>query len=491
MDIEFLKPLARTMAEAGGRLLVVGGRVREHFLPEPPKPVDLAPEGPNAAPPQPDWDLVAFGLPLPDVLRLAGTHGRARPVGRRTTLGRDKEAALVHLRLGDHLLEISPARRLAGAGAEFHPEAGPADDARVRDFTVNAVYHDPLTRAFEDPLGGLADLNRRRLRAAHPRSLDLDPLRLLRAFSFISRLGLTPDPELLTEAARRRDLLAALPPDRFWPEWRKWALGAEPGLGLDFLADSGLLAFWPALAAMDGSPQNPQHHPEGDVWRHTRLVVETLSRLDLSPPAGFDGLRDQWRPPDRLALILAALLHDTGKPVVTRRVDGIWISPGHAQAGLPLARDFLEFIRAPEQVVRPVLKLVERHMDLAFKDITTRALRRLARRLAPECTLTEAWALTVGDWNSRGPTLEPFPLTLAEFLEPLEGRASAPSPLIRGRDLLTAFPELTPGPQLGRLLKRIEEAADEGRVRTPEEALAWAGRLIKAAAESPAGSGPG
>lgn len=456
---DFLKPLAEKVARAGGRLLAVGGQVRDKLK--------AGANSPGTREDLPDWDLVAFGLELSVIAGLAETEGPAKIVGRRVTADKDREDSIVHLRLGRSLAEISPARRPGPEKPEFSPAAGPPEDARTRDFTINAIYYDPLTRVVEDPRGGRLDLERGLLRLAHTRSIEDDPLRLLRAFNLISRLKLTPDRELVAEAGRLWERLAGVPADRFWPEWRKWALSAEPERGLRFIKESGLINFWPSLAALAGTPQNEFFHPEGDVWQHTLLVVRTISRLDLPPDA------------DRPVLILAGLMHDIGKPLVNVKRNGVWCSRGHAQAGLEPARSFLSSIRAPERIVRPVLKLVDRHMDLAFRDMSRKALSKLARRLAPECNLSEFWALAVGDWNGRGPSLEPFPLTLNEFLEPFEGRIEVPPPLLKGRDLLENFSDLRPGPELGILLKLVDQAADEGQLRNKAEALSWVSDLLK------------
>ena len=467
MNCDFLKPAAEAVRKAGGRLLLVGGRVRDHFLK--PRGAETAGVRERLNPPPddgPDFDLTLLGLDFAEALPILSAFGQARLIGRRTTRKAEKEDSLIHLRLTEGLLEISRARRFTGEGLEYSAEAGLADDAQCRDFTINALYHDPLSLALEDPLGGLDDIRSRRLRLCHPESLIRDPLRMLRAFGQIARFGLTADPEVLVSCAANRDLLHEVPEDRFWPEWRKWALSPQPHLGLEFLADGGLLEFWPPLAALPGTPQNPRFHPEGNAWRHTVLVVKAMADLDLPPQA------------DRLALVLAALLHDIGKPLVTEMVDGVWLSRGHAQAGLTLAGEFLESIKAPTRLAKPVAKLVERHMDLAFQAITPKALKKLARRLAPECNLAEYWAMVTADWNGRGPTLEPFPLTLEEFLEPLGGLATPPEPLLMGRDILENF-DFQPGPGLGRLLKLIEDAADDGRLHNRDEALAYAAKLIR------------
>jgi tRNA nucleotidyltransferase (CCA-adding enzyme) len=463
-----LTDLARAVAGGGGRLYLVGGRARDYWLGDalaaPPEAVPSEAAPAETAPAE--TDLVIFGLDLAATLRLLAPLGPAYPVSRRTTRDRAREPALIHLRLGPTTLEISPARRLVDGVIIFDPQANLDEDARARDFTINALYGDPLTSSWADPLGGLEDLKNKRLRLCQPGALVADPVRMLRAMALAARFDLVPDPELLAAAARDGYLLAQAPPDRFWPEWRKWSLGAHPHRGLNFLRDSCLLDHWPALAALPGTPQNHHYHPEGDVWVHTTLVVRALARMEL--PAGCD----------RQVLILAGLLHDLGKPLVTKNQGGLWLSRGHAQAGAPLAREFLETMRAPQSITRPVVKLVERHMDMVYRDSTTRARRRLARRLAPECSLADYWALATADWNSRGPSLEPFPLTLAEFLEPLAGADRLPPPLLAGRDILAAYPALQPGRIIGRLIRLAETAADEGQIRTKAEALAYIGRFI-------------
>lgn len=458
METDFLKPAAEAIRKAGGRLVLVGGRVRDSFLPSP-----AAKSGPDDGP---DFDLTLFGLDLAEARAILSALGPTRIIGRRTTISGEKEDFLIHLRLTGGLLEISPARGEANGPSGHYCSAGLADDALGRDFTVNAIYYDPLSRVVEDPLNGLDDLRNRRLRLCRPQALARDPLRMLRAFHLVSRFGLTPEREVLDSTSENRNRLHEVPADRFWPEWRKWALSPYPHLGLEFLEVSGLLGFWPTLAALVRTPQSPRFHPEGDAWRHTVLAVKAMAALPLPPEA------------DRTALVLTALLHDIGKPLVTEMADGVWLSRGHAQAGAPLALKFLESIKAPGRLFGPVGKLVERHMDLAFRSITPRALKRLARRLAPDCDLADYWAMAVADWNGRGPSLEPFPLTLGEFLEPLGGLSTPPEPLLRGRDILENF-DFQPGPDLGRLLKLIDEAADEGRLRDRREALDYAEELIR------------
>ncbi|MDR1920720.1 MAG: HD domain-containing protein [Candidatus Adiutrix sp.] len=453
MTFDFLRPLAEAMAKKNGRLLLAGGVVRDHFL-------KLFRGMSQADEEKTDCDLAASGLGLEKILEIAAGFGPAKIVRRRTCLDQARESALIQLKLNGKLLELSLVRGLPTGGD------GLPDDALARDYTINAVYLDPLTDEALDPLGGLSDLKRGRLRLCRDQALADDPLRMLRGMGLISRFDLSPAPQLL--AAVKRDLngLIRVPPDRFWPEWRKWAASARPHLGLDFLEASGLLRFWPQLYVLKQTPQDPYFHPEGDVWRHTALAVKVMSELPLETA-------DR-----RIKLVLAALLHDLGKPAVTTRHEGRWVSRRHAQAGLPPAEEFLRSIKAPGQLIPPVLKLVGLHMDLKPQDVAPKALRRLARRLAPECDLADYWALSVADWNGRGPGLEPFPLSLTEFLAPAGNLARPRPPFLRGRDLMARF-NLAPGPAMGRILRRLDEAADDGLVKDEPEALALAARMIK------------
>ncbi|UQZ90802.1 hypothetical protein C4J81_16940 [Deltaproteobacteria bacterium Smac51] len=458
-DMEKFKAVAEAIHLAGGRLFLVGGRVRDCLL---------GAETDNHEPDTlKDSDLVVLGLPLKEILAALAPFGAARAVGRRTSMEREKEDSIAHLSLPPDLLEVSPARRLNGSEAEFSSEASLMDDAIARDFTVNAVYFDPLTERLEDPLGGVPDAERRNLRLCGARALEMDPVRVMRAMVLVSRFEFTAQMDFLAATEAAAGLLKTVPPERLWPEWRKWCLSAKPHLGLDFMKDSGLLNFWPDLAELPKTPQNERFHPEGDAWVHTVMVVKAMRELEL--PEGAD----------RQVLTLAALLHDIAKPVVTQMVDGKWVSRGHAQAGPPLALNFLESIKTPPKIIRPVLKLVERHMDLAFQIVSPKALRRLARRLSPECDLIDFWAIAAADWNGRGPEMGRFPMSLQEFLAPLGGRADSPPPLLMGRDLIGHF-GLPPGPEIGRLLRLIEEASDEGIITTKEAALEYAAGLISA-----------
>ncbi|MDR1607394.1 MAG: HD domain-containing protein [Deltaproteobacteria bacterium] len=483
MALDTLLKLAAAIKNQGGRLLLTGGQVRDSLLEasiiNDEKPIDNLSGQILNFKKQGNFDLVAFGLDWLEILQVAQSQGEARLVFQ-TQLSGTKKPSLVWLKIGTLILEISRPR-------EFWPDSEIQtfesvwnvvltkeklypkdyvqdelkDDALGRDFKVNAFYYDLLEKTILDPLGSFADLKAKRVSLAHHFSLERDPLRVLRAMVLISRSGFTADKDLLQSARANWPHLNKVVKDRFWPEWARWSRSRWPHLGLHFLKDSGAIAFWPELAAMIGCPQNFRFHPEGDAWNHTVLVVQAMSELPTLIPERLT----HW--------LMAALLHDVGKPVVVRfNENGTPITKNHPEAGVPVAKKFLRSIKTPEKIVAVVAKLTRWHMELAFKRLTTEGLRLVARKLAPESDLVDYWAMSAADWNGRRPRINLFPYSLDEYLSPVDGERTSPKPLLAGQDLIAAF-SLTPGPDVGKLLSQLNSAYDLGEIKTREEALAW------------------
>ncbi|MDR0621371.1 MAG: HD domain-containing protein [Deltaproteobacteria bacterium] len=453
-DFRF-KKLAGRVETHGGRLYVVGGLARDTMIEE-----KLGKSPPTLHSGLGDKDLVCFGLGLEAIKEAISPLGSAWIIDHRVMANRKtKEPALVKIRLGESEFSLTISRKPRSGEGRYDPKATLAEDARCRDFTVNAVYYDPLLELFFDPLNADADFLARRLELCSPWGLSEDPVRILRAMSFVSRLGFTPGPKLLSATAKEWPLLGWLPAERLWPEWRKWAMSTWPRLGLEYLRQGGALAFWPDLMALIDSPQLHKFHPEGDVWNHTLLVVEAMGELNIPVSMG------------RVFLTLAALLHDIGKPLVTVvSPEGRVITQGHGPAGLPLAKKFLNSIMAPYSVSKPTLRIIDRHMDLSFREPTALNLKILARRLAPFCDLGHFWALAKADWNGRSPRVFSFPWTLEEFLEPVGGQ-TGPGPIpLEARELMAEL-GLSGGPIVGRLMEEITDAFDRGKIATSREAL--------------------
>ncbi|MCS6841261.1 MAG: HD domain-containing protein [Roseiflexus sp.] len=444
--LETLASLFEALTRAGGRPLLVGGAVRDLLLGLPPT----------------DIDVEVYGIDGQTLATALASFGRVDAVGR--------SFGVLKVRLAGYEVDVTlPVRRHPvddddepGTLPEYDPSLTPREALARRDFTINALALTPSGDLI-DYFGGRADLEARVLRHTSAAFGD-DPLRVLRAMQFAARFNMRLAPET---AALCRTLLpasAGLPRDRIWREWHKWAtLGACPSAGLRVLDESGWLALYPELAALQGCPQHPRFHPEGDVWVHTLCVCDAAARI---------AERDALDARDRAVLMFAALCHDLGKPPTTViEEDGIPRSPGHAAAGVPLTQTFLARIGAPHWIERLVTPLVREHLVHLHTPPTPRVVRRLANRLAP-APLVQWERLVEADASGRPPMPPERPAVAFLAIAEAEGAArNRPAPLVRGRDLIAAG--VAPGPRLGEMLRRAYEAQLDGVFSTVEEGVAW------------------
>jgi len=439
--------LARRIAEQvraeGGRALVVGGWVRDRLLGHASK----------------DIDVEVYRLPTARVQQLLEALGRVETVG---------ESFQVY-KLGD--VDVSLPRRESKAGRghrgfEVHgdPDMSPADAARRRDFTINAIAWDPLTGEYLDPFGGREDLERRRLRVVDPATFADDSLRVLRAVQFAARFELTLDE---AAAAICREIpLDDLPAERVRGEIEKLLFAPRPSIGFALARDLGVVArLFPELAALDGCVQEPEWHPEGDVWVHTLQVIDRArERIDSLPR------------PAQMALMLGAVCHDFGKPATTAFIDGRIRSMDHEEQGVAPALAFLDRLNVHSMggydVRRQVVGLVAQHLKpgMWFKvrdEVGDGAFRRLAQKVDLELLARLAKADCLGRRPGQ------FDCTAMDwFLErarTLGVEHRPPPPLLLGRHVLALG--VPPGPRVGAILKQVYEQQLDGRVRTLEDAI--------------------
>ncbi len=445
---------ARTVAEAvrgaGGRALVVGGWVRDRLL------------GCDSK----DIDIEVFGLPGDRLRALLQHCGPVETVG---------ESFQVYKVLG---MDVSLPRRESkarrghrGFDITGDPAMSVEEAARRRDFTINAIAWDPLTGDYLDPFRGREDLVRRRLRAVDPRTFPDDSLRVLRAVQFAARFDLTLDEP--TRVLCRSIPLDDLPAERVWGEFEKLLFAYRPSVGLTLAMDLDVVkALFPELHALVGCPQEPDWHPEGDVWVHTLQVVdETRLRVDdLSRPG-------------RITLMLGAVCHDFGKPATTAFADGRIRSIDHEEQGVAPSAAFLDRLNVHAiegyDVRRQVLGLVAQHLKpgMWFKtreEVGDGAFRRLAAKVDLEllARLAKADCLGRRPGTFNCDAMDWF-LDRARRLG-VEHRP--PAPILRGRDLLPLG--IPPGPRMGAILRAVYEWQMDGRVTTLDEALAAARSLL-------------
>ena len=450
--------LSVAVRDAGGRALLVGGCVRDGLMGVAPK----------------DWDVEVYGVP-PDRLReILDTFGPVNVVG---------EAFTVY-KLGSDIDVSLPRReRKSGRGhrafvIEGDPSMGFADASRRRDFTINAISQDPLTGEIIDPFDGQQDIEQGVLRAVSASTFVEDSLRVLRAAQFAARFEFRVEPETV-ELCRSIDL-SDLPAERIWGELEKMLLRAQrPSIGLGWLRALGVLEkLFPEINALIDVPQDPEWHPEGDVFVHTRLTVDQARQSidDLSYAR-------------QVTVMLAALAHDFGKPATTEFLEGRWRSRGHEAAGAAPTESFLTRVNVHTidgyDVRSQVIALVREHLKPGefYKkrdEVGEGAFRRLAKRCEPDLLYRVARADSLGrnaPWVPRekwyGAEAQEWFIQRARELN-VEQRA--PDPLLLGRHLLALG--LEPGPRIGEVTSAVYEMQLDGRVRTVDEAIEEAKKLV-------------
>ncbi|HWA85095.1 MAG TPA: HD domain-containing protein [Opitutus sp.] len=461
-----LPPDLRAMLEAVrqiGRPRLVGGGVRDALL------------GLEAK----DFDVEVAGADFESLQRALA------PFGATDVVGRSFGVIKVRSRATGAEYDFSLPRRESKTGAGHRgfavapdPNLSDADAAARRDFTINAIACDPFTGEIIDPHGGRRDLEARVLRHTSAAFVE-DPLRVLRAFQFAARFDLTLAPETAALCRNIADTFAELPVERVWHEWEKWAQkSATPSRGLAVLEETGWLKHFPEVAALRGTPQDPEWHPEGDVFTHTQLCLDALAA------------NDEWRssePARRRLLMFAVLAHDFGKPSTTqwaeKRGAMHWVSPGHEPAGGPLAKDFLRRIGAPLELDDPVCQLVVHHLVHHHgpdDDYTDAQVRRLARKLAP-ATIDDLALVMISDARGRPPVDPAETLVLIERLRAkahaLAIERAAPRPVILGRHLLALGHR--PGPAFKPVIDAAFEAQLDGAFHDEAGGLEWLKRHLQ------------
>lgn len=443
---EALATISRAVARAGGRAFLVGGCVRDAVL----------------GLPLHDLDIEVFGL-APERLRaVVGARFPLEEVGR----------AFPVLKLHGIPVDLSiPCRRSSWAGgyapleALADPRMGLEEAASRRDFTMNAMAWDPASHEVLDPFGGLRDLDARVLRHTSEKFAE-DPLRVLRAMQFVARFDLTVAPE--TVALCRTLTIEEIPSERVFEEWKRLLLrGLRPSRGLAFLRDSGWTRFFPELEPLQGCEQEPDWHPEGDVWVHTLHCLDAF--------AG-DRLGDEW---EDLVVGLAVLCHDFGKPATTRCEQGRITSKGHEPAGEAPTRAFLGRLTNQQDLADQVVALVLTHLRpqaLYGARAGDSAIRRLARQIGRIDRLVR-----VARFDQMGRPPRPFDgFPAGDWLlaraRALEIERSAPRPLVMGRHLLEVG--LSPGPRVGHILAACYEAQLDGAFCTVEGGIEHAKNLL-------------
>ncbi len=451
-SLDIARRIAVQVRETGGRALIVGGWVRDRLLNTPTK----------------DVDVEVFGVAAD---RLRALLEQIAPVN---TVG---ESFTVY-KVGD--VDVSLPRRESKAGRGHRgfavtgdPTLTIAEATRRRDFTINAILWDPLNDEYLDPFGGRTDLlERRLLKAVDLTTFGEDSLRVLRGVQFAARFDLTMEEQ--TRALCRSTPLDDLPPERIWGEIEKLLLLSDrPSIGFELALDLGVVdALLPEVKALVGCPQEPDWHPEGDVWVHTLMVIDQArTRIDDLPR------------PQQIAIMLGAVCHDLGKPATTALVDSRIRSIDHEARGVAPAAALLDRLNVHSfdgyDVRREVLGMVAHHLkplefwktrdqvgDGAFRRLAAKVDLELLARIAKSDCLgrTGRFDCSAMDWfldRARGLGVEHAP----------------PAPVLLGRHLLALG--MKPGPEIGEILRYVYEMQLDGEIHTVEDGIQAAKDFIR------------
>ena len=417
--------LVRRLRAAGHEAYLAGGCVRDRLLGREPLDYDIA----TSAPPETVQALFPRTVPVGAQFGVVLVIADGMPVEVATFRS---DAAYVDGR--------RPSAVHFGSARE---------DARRRDFTINALFLDPLTGEVVDFVGGQADLRAGIIRAiGDPRArIAEDRLRMLRAIRLAARLDFTIEPLTLEAIRAAAATVTDMAAERIGDEVVKILTEGAARRGFELLAATSLLtAVLPEVARMQGIEQSPDYHPEGDVFRHTLLAIEQL-------PAGVSE-----------TLALGLLLHDVGKPVTAARRDNRITFYGHATVGADLAVAICQRVRRSRATWERVAYLVSNHLRLV--DAPEMRLSTLKRLLRHE-GFDELLALARMDALASNRDLR-YVEFCAQRRAELAREEIRPPRLLGGDDLIDLGYQ--PGPRLGEILRALEEAQLEGEVTSRVEA---------------------
>ena len=443
-----VKQITQLFKKEGADIYLVGGCVRDSLL-------GLSPK---------DIDIEIYKLPPETIEAVLAKHFKIDTVGKNFGV----------FLLKGYSIDVSLPRKESKTGLRHtdfkitgDPYMHPKDAALRRDFTINAISYDLVKEVLYDPYNGIDDLSKKHLRHISS-AFSEDPLRVLRAMQFIARfnLSVSPDTLKLCQSLTPNEI----PKERIWEEWKKLLLkGHTISLGLQFLEDCEWLSYFPELSALTECEQDPEWHPEGNVWEHTKHCMDAFSKNRIG---------DDW---EDLIVGLATLCHDMGKPKTTARgKDGRIRSPQHDVEGVSIAKAFLARMTEQKKVFDEVLPLVSEHMrphNLYTNNSGDSAIRRLANKVKRIDRLIRVFQ---ADQLGRPPlkvTEDPVSDWLAERSHHLELQASAPKPIILGRHLLAE--NLEPSPIFKTLLKECFEAQLDGTFDNETDGLIYLKSLLE------------
>lgn len=440
--------IANALSKYNGRSILVGGAVRDYYM------------GGKISK---DLDVEIFGINTEVLESILQNFGKLFIVGKSFGVFKLKTAT------AEYDFSIPRRENKTGKGHRgFLAKPDPTMSFEIassrRDFTINGMGYDLLKKQLLDPFNGLEDLNKKIIRHIGD-SFSEDPLRVLRAMQLSGRLEFEIAPETVKMCKKLN--LSELSKERIFEEFKKLLIKAKkPSIGFFSAKKLGVLDYFPELKALIGVPQDPEWHPEGDVWTHTLKVLDEAAKLR------------KGNEKHDLELMFSALCHDFGKPLTTKFLRGRWRSPAHDSEGVIPTEIFLRRLTDDKNLIEKVKTLVKEHLRPiqlynTRKQINSGTIRRLSLRVRiPELVLlakADFFGSTLIQKNKPRFAAGDWLLIEAEKMGVNE---EGPRPLLLGRHLLALG--MSPGPEMGVILKKAFEKQLNGDLEKEDDAISWA-----------------
>lgn len=328
------------------------------------------------------------------------------------------------------------------------------EDVQRRDFTINGMIYDPIADRVIDLVEGRQDLAHQRIRAigAAERRFAEDRLRMLRAVRFAASLNFAIESATFAAIQRLAPTIIDIAWERIGDEITRILTEGAARRGFELLDESGLLKILlPEIEALKGIWQSPDYHPEGDVFKHTMLLLNHMQA-----------------PSETLAY--GCLLHDVAKPLCFKREGDRVTFYGHTDKGAIMAEDILKRLKRGRAVWERVNYLVHNHLrHVQAPDMRLSTLKRFLR----EDGIEELLELTRIDALSSSGDLRHYQFC-KDRLDQLDEEEIRPAPLVRGSDLIEMG--FKPGPMFAEILRQVEDQQLGGELGSREEALDWVKR---------------
>lgn len=410
-EMELVKEVATDVGIRGGRMFYVGGCVRDEYIGKPSK----------------DIDVEIYGLTYSELEDLLGKFGPVMTVGKAFGVlmvkGYDIDFALPRK-------ETKVGKGYTGFDVEVDPYISYELALARRDFTMNALLKDVLTGEVLDPYNGLEDIENKRIRVVNEKTFIEDELRVFRACQFASRFGFDMD-EKVIELSKTFDY--NLSPERMYVEFNKGLMKSKrPSVFFDNLRKTGAIDNYPELVSLIGCEQNPEFHPEGDVWNHTMEVLDRAAKL-----------KDQANNP--LAFMYGVLCHDMGKPATTKLYNGRIVSHGHEDYVEP-ALNFIERLTNEKIIKSVVEEIVKNHM------VVHQLVKMKDSRIRNWMVGKDVKNLLLMGYADNGVDSE-YHANIKKIKSLSIGGFGKVEPYLMGKDLVEMG--FKPGPNLGKILAEL------------------------------------